>query len=398
MSIEIKSFPASNGESFLVKLIGENTKNIIIDCGYESTSNYIINELENIKKNNETLDLIVFTHIDNDHINGARKLLEYIITNKYEFGELWYNDYLKISEVRFEEEDVNDNCEFIDNIASILYKGEVGVYKKREVGYYSATSLIEYLLNDFIKDKWNKSFQGNSVNVQKGCLKRILLTDEISIILLSPCNDILKEQMSEWKEYLQGKIGKEIKNKKIALAFEKYFIVLRKEDKSFKKSKCSTQEIEEMLKYSEYDTDVVNRTSISFIIEYEKKKLLFLGDSSPIDIDEQVCKYLDEEASDSLNLVKVSHHGSKRNISNNIVKRIKCKKFIISTDGSTHKHPDIESIVKIIKLGNGERNIYFNYKPNIIFNILNSLGENFEDNLIYENESRLDKRIQSIFL
>lgn len=398
MSIKIKSFPASNGESFLVKLIGEKTSNIIIDCGYDSTAKYIIAELDEMKRKKESLELIVFTHIDNDHINGARKLLDYIITNKYEFGEVWYNDYIKISGASFTEEKSNEKCEFIDNICDISYKGENGIYKKGQVGYYSATSLIEYLSNDFIKDKWNKSFQWKSVNVKKGCLKRIELTDKISIVLLSPCEDILMEQLKEWEIYLENHINKRVKSKKIALAFEKYFMVLRKDKVNSKKSKCSNQEIDEMLEDNEFDKDIVNRSSISFVIEYEKKKLLFLGDSSPIDITDQIFKYLEEESSNSLDLVKVSHHGSKKSISKNLIKKIDCENFIIATDGSLHKHPDIQSIIKIIKLGNKQKKVYINYKPNIIFNILNSLGENFEQNIIYENENKLDKKIQSIFL
>ncbi|MBS6006511.1 MAG: MBL fold metallo-hydrolase [Clostridium baratii] len=398
MSIQIKSFPASNGESYLVKLIGKKTNNILIDCGYDSTAKYIINELEIIKENKESLDLIVFTHIDNDHINGAKKILKYIIDNQYEFGEIWYNDYLKISGVKLEDTINTDKCEFIDDVADISYKDELGIEKEGNVGYKSATSLIEYLLNKFIKDKWNKSFKGKSINVEKGNLKRILLTEEISIVLLAPFKSILYEELEEWKEYLLDNVGKEVKNEKVAAAFEKYFVVLRSEEKDVQKGKCSSQEIEEMLEYNECDTDIVNRTSISFVIEYESKKVLFLGDSSPIDIDEQLSLYITNQSSNMFDLVKVPHHGSRKNLSSKFIKKINCKNFLISTNGVMHKHPDIETIVKIIKLGNDEKKIYLNYKPNSVLEILSSLGENFEKNLVYENESKSDKKIQDVFL
>ena len=33
-NVEVKVFPASNGESILIKLYGEKNTNILIDCGY----------------------------------------------------------------------------------------------------------------------------------------------------------------------------------------------------------------------------------------------------------------------------------------------------------------------------------------------------------------------------
>jgi S-adenosylmethionine:diacylglycerol 3-amino-3-carboxypropyl transferase len=58
--------------------------------------------------------------------------------------------------------------------------------------------------------------------------------------------------------------------------------------------------------------------------------------------------------------VKLSHHGSKYNISDKLLKKINCKKYIISTDGSIHSHPHKETLAKIIN-NTPDSELYFNY-------------------------------------
>lgn len=68
----IKCFPADYGDCILVTICNATEKyNILIDCGFTNTYNmYVKNELENLK----ALDLLVLTHIDIDHIQGAIEL------------------------------------------------------------------------------------------------------------------------------------------------------------------------------------------------------------------------------------------------------------------------------------------------------------------------------------
>ena len=49
-----------------------------------------------------------------------------------------------------------------------------------------------------------------------------------------------------------------------------------------------------------------------------------------------------------VDIVKVSHHGSKDNTSNELLELIECNKFLISTDGKQHGHPDKEALARII--------------------------------------------------
>lgn len=395
MSIRIKCYPAGNGESFLIKLQGKESTNILIDTGYKSTAEYIINDLDNIKNNGEKLDLFVLTHIDNDHINGARDVLRYIIDNDIELGEIWYNEYLCIQNLidEFIDGCVEVEDEKLDRLASMEYPKESTFSAREEVGIYQATCLIDYLMNDKIKNKWNKSFDDKCVYKNK-YNSRIKINEDVVISIIGPNKDNLKSLYEEWKTYLDENMDNYTKSKNliVAKAFEKYMILNNKSSlKSIVKSKCSSLELLDMINYEDFDKGTINRSSISIIIEFNDRKLLFLGDSSPREMEKEIIDY-SRKNGNRFEVCKVSHHGSRNNISKNMIESIECRKYLISTNGGTHSHPDIESIIKILQLGNGNKTIYFNYKPKHIINMLNALGKLNENQIRYLNEDKFENQ------
>ncbi len=98
------------------------------------------------------------------------------------------------------------------------------------------------------------------------------------------------------------------------------------------------------------DTSPTNLSSISILIDYKDKKILLLGDSVPSDI---VVSLVDlgysKDTKLNLDILKVSHHGSKHNTSTELLEMIDCKKFLISTNGKKYQHPDKECLARIIK-------------------------------------------------
>ena len=92
----IEMFPAENGDAFLIRL--DNDKNIVIDMGYATTyTNFIKDRFIDLNNKNQCIDLLIITHIDEDHIDGA---IEFFKENGYsnkpniiEVKEIWYNSY-----------------------------------------------------------------------------------------------------------------------------------------------------------------------------------------------------------------------------------------------------------------------------------------------------------------
>ena len=67
----LKMYPARNGDAFLIRENLAKPTAILIDGGYASTfQEYILLDLTNLAHHGYSLDLVVATHIDTDHIAG----------------------------------------------------------------------------------------------------------------------------------------------------------------------------------------------------------------------------------------------------------------------------------------------------------------------------------------
>lgn len=401
-SISIKVFPASYGESFLIRLNGESVTNILVDCGFTISANLIEHELWKLKENGECLDLLVLTHIDNDHIYGAKQILQYIIDKNIEVKDIWFNDYLKIIEKYKGIEKFSLELEGkIKQLCRLHSHDDTGTRNKNPVGYVEASCVTNLLYNDKLITNWNRATDGKCICLYKNSIFRVPINSEVNIVILGPSLENLDELFNQWDKYLDKIAGgrKIVKNKKAAEAFEKYFLVLYQNYINTYKMQCSTRnDIQKFIDYSEYDSGLVNRSSISIIIEFNEKKLLFLGDSSPLDMEDRLQEYINHN-SNEFSVVKVAHHGSKNNMSKKMIEIINCDRYIISTNGLRFNHPDIETVSKLLFINNSvSKKLYCNYKPTILINRLKAMGIETLDKLEIENEKPNQKKIQEIII
>lgn len=56
------------------------------------------------------------------------------------------------------------------------------------------------------------------------------------------------------------------------------------------------------------------------------------------------------------------HHGSDRNLSKNLLDLIDCDRYLISTSGARHAHPNEITMARIFTHGGAEKEIIFNYR------------------------------------
>ena len=402
-SIKIKVYPASNGESILIECNGKEQTNILIDCGYISTYKFIKKDLIDFKKNGKKIDLLVLTHTDNDHINGARKLFDdYIKDQICEISEIWYNDYFHIYDTKYDGEEI---CKTEYNIFKFLesdeYPTDPNESGEEDISYKSANLLVNYLANEKINNKLNKSFSSAVCIDDENKFKKIPIGDEVEITLLGPTKEILSELLCDWRSYLIEKGFEEdvIKSKELSEAFELFYINQIEDtinDEYFEEKCCARDELKRYLEFYTQDSKLENRSSISFILKLYDKQLLFLGDSSPKDYEkvlEQLLIHLGKEKLE-FDLVKVSHHGSKYNTSTKLFKMLTSKRYLISTNGVLFNHPDLEAISKIIVDQKEFKKLYFNYKLTKVEDFLCDYKLDDSKFMIkYENEDIFDENI-----
>ncbi|TOM21659.1 MBL fold metallo-hydrolase, partial [Vibrio parahaemolyticus] len=79
---------------------------------------------------------------------------------------------------------------------------------------------------------------------------------------------------------------------------------------------------------------------------------------------ENLLTWLDNNELNTIDVdaVKLSHHGSKKNINTELIERVITENYIISTNGKVHNHPDLETLAIIAKKSKSNlKKIYINY-------------------------------------
>ena len=315
MGIKFEFLKAGNGDCILIST--SDGTNILIDGGISKTyHSELKDKLNDIKNKNRYLDLVVLTHYDNDHIGGILELLDNEKKSLKESGntilkEFWFNSFDKAL--------VNQSNN--SNQTSAKQQIKFDDYIKELLPHITYKSLVS---TDEVQDV----FIGDN--------------QELKITFLSPNNQKL----------------------------EKLFLKYEKETQSYQTSALSNDydiSIEELAeKEFKKDTSLTNGASIAFILEYEELKFMFLGDAH-IDVIIDRLKKLGYSSKKRLKLefVKLSHHGSSKNLNNDFLDLIETNKFVILTNGGRHSHPQKETIAKILTYSQrkkGEIEFIYNYE------------------------------------
>lgn len=290
--IVLKAF---NGDCILVKTFTSEQEEfiVLVDGGTASTfDRYLKHELKEIKK----IDLLVLTHIDSDHIGGLLRLFNNSLISELDIVEIWIN-----------------------------YPNLINVNLSGQIGFGQANKLKDLILQK----------KGNVVFKEITTAERFINRSGVSFTILSPTQKILDLLYERWN-FDKNEPDVDID---IASDLNTYTVSLEELSKlPFKPDKTVEQ-------------DIVNASSISFIVSCPDKILLLLGDSRSEIIEHELEKLgYNEESPFLCDYVKVSHHGSKNNTSEYLLKLLKTTNYIMSTNGgcSKTKHPSRDVIGKII--------------------------------------------------
>lgn len=348
--MRIQVFPALNGDCILIEYIQSHY--ILVDGGYIDTYNkYIKPALNSIAESGGQIDLIVASHIDRDHISGIIKLLEDDRFN-IPIKNIWYNGYRHVQPIT----QISEKAEIV--VHKNICKG-CNSEKEQQVSAKGGCTLSMNIQKRGID--WNKPTNGNTLKAPLS-----VKLDDCLIHILSPNDDDIQNLSSHWKKELikKGLLSQAHSDEYWDDAFE-FNLSKDKPGFHFHTKKVSNSIDLEKIKCTEYKADdsATNGSSISFIIESEEKKLLFLGDSHAETIIESIKKlYGSENYPLWFDVVKLSHHGSYNNNSPELFKIIDADKWIVSTNGEGYNHPDEATLAHIIAKDKIHmRGIYFNY-------------------------------------
>jgi beta-lactamase superfamily II metal-dependent hydrolase len=365
-SLNITMFPASYGDSFLVS-VAEDDLNILIDTGFNSTyEDHIKAKLTELKTKNTPLDFLIVTHIDSDHISGALSLLQENDLHKIiDIKNIWHNSYRHIQNSPTNERKLSIKDQ------RILQQINISGYKKdrtitqnhnKDISGKQGSSLASLILKGGYD--WNAQFNHNAICVENGT--DIDLSSNVKLILLSPDKSKLQKLMIFWKKELRklGVSSSALDSQFFDDAFE--FLVSQEKpmikniNKNISSKGVNIDKL--MTDIFEEDDSPTNGSSISFVLEYGNKKILFLGDSHPSIIERELKKKYPQEQL-WFDAIKISHHGSSKNTSPSLLSFIDSDTYFISTNGYKFHHPDLTTIARIVgRKTFKNRKIIFNYE------------------------------------
>ncbi|HRG62015.1 MAG TPA: MBL fold metallo-hydrolase [Burkholderiales bacterium] len=334
--VKVNVLKAGCGDSIHIQYTHEGVnKNILIDTGtsamFSSGDDGRLRKLiKDLQSKGENIDLLIITHWDDDHIGGVLKWFEKDLEcAKLMIKHIWFNSGTLINK-------------YFNSIAASEDKTKIYCCDSNtRTSTKQGVSFEKIILENRISHNLIKTDSSSC---------EINFLDGAKFTILSPTNIQLSKLCQEWKKYI---------NKKTSSTSSDY-------SKTF----------EELLsnQFVEY-TAVHNGSSIAFILEIEDKNMLFLGDSHPSVIVSRL-QELGYSIRNKLkiDLMKISHHGSKANTSDDLLSMIECNKFIISTHENTiHRLPNKETIARIVK-HNENCKIYFNYNTLINKMLRNELS------------------------
>lgn len=327
----VEMLPAKHGDALFVQYGGERKRRILIDGGPLSAYSDLEARLAKLKAGDQAVELLVVTHVDTDHVEGIIRLLA-MPESKWPIHveQVWFNGWRHIEEAR----DLGGK------------EGEM------------MSALIHFRINE----RWNTAFGGKAVLCGKLPNDEVRLADGMKLTLLSPDATALSDLLDDWKDKLKGKSW-EIEPGDMEDAWDR----LVAEDKFHPGAKLTlgpedlTESLNKLLKGM--DSSTANGSSIAFIADYDGRSCLFLGDAHM----KVVCgslKRLGYSKSKPLkaNAVKVSHHGSRNNITREFLELVDAKHWLFSSNGDKHKHPSKQAVEAVIRGSISDPVLWFNYR------------------------------------
>ena len=309
----LTSFPATCGDSFWLSYgMGTERYHILIDGGTSTVAETIKDHIDNLEAD-AVLELMVVTHYDSDHIEGIRSMLSEN-TLPITIKEVWFNDYKRLDPKSGLEK---FGAEMAEKLSAEILRHEI---------------------------PWNVAFNGAAVmasNEKPEELPSVTLRGGMKLTLLSPYQKQLTAVKAVWEE--------ELEEKKLVPGFgtdlppgvEQY---------------GPTKTDFDALGRNDFNPDRSegNGSSIAFLAEFAGRCVLFSGDA----FSEVIIQSLDHISHRKVDLLKISHHGGKRNTDPDLIKQIDCRHFLFSTNGT--QRPTAQTMAYIL-LHTNKPVFHFNY-------------------------------------
>ena len=300
-TVTVRALPAACGDCLVVEYGSTGTRpyRVLIDGGLKSSYDEGLGKYLSESADQPTeFDVVVVTHIDLDHIEG---IIEALSRPQLVAASIWFNGRDQLDELINPEADSRG-----------ARQGDA----------------LDRLIP---ADKRNPIVGGTATHVPaSGAVRLDGMPGAAHCTLLSPSLDRLEQLLKKWPKPARGD------------AIEQLFDAF---DDTTDVGGTDTRGAGVFGK----DGSVANGSSIAFLLEIDDVTLLLTGDAHAPELEATIRQVLAERGGDKLrvDLFKLAHHGSRQNMTDDLLDLIDPAAILICTDGSKFKHPDADALLKV---------------------------------------------------
>lgn len=369
--LKLQMLPAACGDCLWIEYgAPPATRLVIIDGGLRETGAALCERLEALRRERAVdvleVELLVVTHIDNDHILGVIELLK-TAPASIRFKDVWFNGRPQLSRLppppprgarrrgaaggppsdlmgsgsgTPEGPDDEDDWTTLPTAADLL-----GPQQGDELSTLMETRSLP----------WNShpAWSGAAIRLpDDGVLPAVTLDGGLKLTLLGPTLKRLYKLCAAWPDVLAGRDEASPAGPSDLLGRRDTWPPVWKDGEK-------------------RDPSAANGSSIVLLAEYPAAErsqgthaLLLAGDGHAPDLVAALDRLRSERALDGplpLAAFKLAHHGSDKNLTRALLGTVECRRYLISTDGSTHSHPDHQALLRILRYSKGTPELLFNH-------------------------------------
>lgn len=349
---------------------------IMVDCGKytEEIDSFVRNELTN------TIDYLIVTHIDNDHINGLVSMLSQ--NHELVIGHIIYNCYQRnTGTAKPWTEKMKENVDRLFGQLPIVVD-----MMDQNINEQKAVTLAECILQ---KDDWKRVWQIEYATDESPVIQ--LDNDMGRIVFLAPSMTALelldkKYRKLFWKFLYKQKMEDYNQEETIYEALMRIAQMDEAEvveEEDVKECTLNEETLRQHAASKLQKMDDNNIASIAFIWEDHDHRILFMGDADPIQVSNAIDNvYKEEKKPVIFDLIKVSHHGSAHSTAHELMNVADSERLFFT--GGSSKRPSLETLGRIITTplpeGIEYREIRYN-RQNGLLKELAALSDDEKDNL-----------------
>jgi beta-lactamase superfamily II metal-dependent hydrolase len=305
--LALELLPAAHGDSVWIEYgSSARPRRILIDGGPAHTyASGLRRRIAAVPESERVFELLVVSHIDADHIDGALILLQELASLKITVRELWFNGWEQLpSQER--ETFAPLQGEFLGGLISV---------------------------DEQLRKVWNRSFDGSAAMVpEQGALPEVSLADGAKLTLLGPMFKDLRRLRARWsaaiRDFSPGDTAEALRR-----------LAERREYRP-----PATPAVFAGRSFGD-DRAPANGSSISFVLEHEGVSLLLAADSHARTLAQSLARLKQQRDAPRLRFdaIKLPHHGSMSNVSAAWLEQVETDRWLISTNGAVFGHPDVET-------------------------------------------------------